>query len=219
MKSTKELFFALWNQDHNILMNPSLALSIYIILFIILILENGILPAAFLPGDSLLILVGVLISKGVMNYPLTIIILTISSSLGYWIAYLQGKWLGDNKFVKYWLSNLPKHYQQQAYRLFHNYGLAALIIGRFLAFIRSILPIIAGLSGFPNKYFQFFNWISGLLWVFILTTLGYLFGNSLFFQYYEKKIMNILVLLPIILFFIGFIGTLIVIIKKKIKKS
>ncbi|MFP3028846.1 MAG: DedA family protein [Arsenophonus sp.] len=219
MELVKELFFALWHQDYNMLMNPSLIWAIYIILFTILFLENGILPAAFLPGDSLLILVGVLIAKGTINYPLTIIILTAGASLGCWVGYLQGKWLGNNKIVKSWLSHLPEHYQQRAYSLFHRHGLAALLIGRFLAFIRTILPIIAGLSGLPNRRFQFFNCLSGLLWVWILSTIGYSFGKSPLFQYYEHQIMSILMIIPIILLFIGLIGSIAIALKKKFNRS
>lgn len=87
----KELLHALWQQDFDVLSDPSIVWAIYAILFAILLLENGLLPAAFLPGDSLLILVGVLISKGTMNFSLTIVILTISASLGCWLGYLQGR--------------------------------------------------------------------------------------------------------------------------------
>ncbi|MFP3014575.1 MAG: DedA family protein [Arsenophonus sp.] len=218
MELVKELFFALWNQDYSIPINPSLILVIYIILFVILFLENGILPAAFLPGDSLLILVGVLIAKGTINYPLTIITLTTGASLGCWISYLQGRWLGKNKIIQGWISHLSEHYHQRAHTLFHRHGLTALLIGRFLAFIRTILPMIAGLSGLPNGRFQFFNWLSGLIWVIILTTIGYLLGKSIFFQYYERQIMSILMLIPVILLFIGLIGTVLVVLKKKFNR-
>lgn len=218
MELVKDLFFALWHQDYNMLMNPSLVWAIYIILFAILFLENGILPAAFLPGDSLLILVGVLIAKDTINYPLTIIILTASASSGYWIGYLQGKWLGNNKIVQNWLYQLPEYYHQRAYSLFHKHGLVALLIGRFLAFIRTILPTIAGLSGLPNGRFQFFNWLSGLLWVLILITIGYVFGKSPLFQYYERQIMSILMLIPVVLLFIGLIGSVVILLKKKFNR-
>ncbi|MDT9587096.1 MAG: DedA family protein [Candidatus Arsenophonus melophagi] len=218
MELVQELFCLLWHQDYNVLMNTSIVWAIYIILFTILFLENGILPAAFLPGDSLLILAGVLVAKEAINYPLTIMILTTGASLGCWIAYLQGKWLGKNAIVQSWLAHLPEHYHQRAYSLFHRHGLVALLISRFLAFIRTVLPTIAGLSGLSNRRFQFLNWLSGLLWVLILTTIGYVFGKSLLFQYYERKIMSILILLPVILFFIGLIGSLSVMLKKKFNR-
>ena len=77
-----------------------------------------------------------------------------------------------------WLSHLPAHYHQRAHNLFHRHGLSALLVGRFLAFVRTLLPTIAGLSGLSNARFQFFNWMSGLLWVLILTTLGFALGKT-----------------------------------------
>ncbi len=68
---------------------------LYFVLFVILFLENGLLPAAFLPGDSLLVLVGVLIAKGAMGYPQTILLLTVAASLGCWVSYIQGAMAGQ----------------------------------------------------------------------------------------------------------------------------
>ncbi|MEX9795982.1 DedA family protein [Proteus mirabilis] len=219
MEIVRELFLALWHQDYETLANPSLLWIIYILLFSILFLENGVLPAAFLPGDSLLILVGVLIAKGTMDFPLTLLILTAGASLGCWLGYLQGKWLGNTRLVRSWLSHLPEHYHQRAHGLFHRHGLAALLIGRFLAFVRTLLPTIAGLAGLQNGRFQVFNWLSGLLWVGILTTLGYLLGNSPLFRQYEHHLINFLMLLPVCLLVIGLIGSVWVVIKKKSKQS
>ena len=157
MDIIKELIHALWQQDFETLANPSLVWTLYILLFMILFLENGLLPAAFLPGDSLLILVGVLIAKGTMGFPLTIVILTVAASLGCWVSYIQGRWLGNTRTVQGWLSHLPAHYHQRAHNLFHRHGLSALLVGRFLAFVRTLLPTIAGLSGLSNARFQFFN--------------------------------------------------------------
>ncbi|BET95489.1 MULTISPECIES: DedA family protein [Xenorhabdus] len=215
MEIVTDLIYALWHQDYETLANPSLVWAIYILLFTILFLENGILPAAFLPGDSLLILVGVLIAKEAMSFPITLVILTTGASLGCWIGYLQGRWLGNTKLVQGWLSHLPAHYHQRAHNLFHRHGLSALLIGRFLAFIRTLLPTLAGLAGLKNGRFQIFNWLSGFLWVIILTTLGYALGKSPLFRQYEEYLMSFLVLLPVGLLLIGLIGSLTVIWRKK----
>ncbi|MBE8596979.1 DedA family protein [Xenorhabdus sp. BG5] len=215
MEIVTDLIYALWHQDYETLANPSLVWAIYILLFTILFLENGILPAAFLPGDSLLILVGVLIAKETMSFPVTLVILTTGASLGCWIGYLQGRWLGNTKLVQGWLSHLPAHYHQRAHNLFHRHGLSALLIGRFIAFIRTLLPTLAGLAGLKNGRFQIFNWLSGFMWVVILTTLGYALGKSPLFRQYEEYLMNFLVLLPVGLLLIGLIGSLTVIWRKK----
>ncbi len=97
---------------------------------------------------------------------------------------------------------------------FHRHGLSALLVGRFLAFVRTLLPTIAGLSGLDNARFQFFNWMSGLLWVLILTTMGFAFGKTPVFLRYEDEVMFVLMLLPLALLVIGLFGSLYVLWRK-----
>lgn len=215
MELLSQLLHALWSQDFETLSHPGMIGMLYFVLFVILFLENGLLPAAFLPGDSLLVLIGVLIAKGALGYPQTIILLTVAASLGCWLSYIQGRWLGNTRIVQNWLSHLPAHYHQRAHHLFHKHGLSALLIGRFIAFVRTLLPTIAGLSGLSNARFQFFNWMSALLWVLILTSLGYLLGKTPVFRKYEDALMSCLMLLPVVLLVIGLIGSLVVLWKKK----
>ncbi|EJF29621.1 DedA family protein [Enterobacter sp. Ap-916] len=215
MELLTQLLSALWSQDFETLANPSMIGMLYFVLFMIIFLENGILPAAFLPGDSLLVLVGVLIAKGAMGFPETLALLTIAASLGSWLGYIQGRWLGNTRIVQNWLSHLPAHYHQRSHQLFHKHGLSALLIGRFIAFVRTLLPTIAGLSGLSSARFQFFNWMSGLLWILILTTLGYLLGKTPVFLKYEDALMSCLMLIPVVLLVIGLVGSLIVLWRKK----
>ena len=79
MELLTQLLNALWAQDYETLANPSMIGMLYFVLFMILFLENGLLPAAFLPGDSLLVLVGVLIAKGAMGFPETLLLLTAAA--------------------------------------------------------------------------------------------------------------------------------------------
>ncbi|TCQ86833.1 MULTISPECIES: DedA family protein [Rahnella] len=215
MEIITSLIDALWQQDYKTLADPSLVWALYLILFMIIFLENGLLPAAFLPGDSLLILVGVLIAKDAMNFPLTLFLLTSAASLGCWLSYAQGKWLGNTRIVQSWLTHLPVHYHERAHALFHKHGLSALLVGRFLAFVRTLLPTIAGLSGLSNSRFQFFNWVSGLLWILILTSLGYFLGKTPLFLKYEDQVMNCLMLLPVLLLIGGLVGSIVVLWRKK----
>ncbi|XOD70175.1 MAG: DedA family protein [Sodalis sp. (in: enterobacteria)] len=211
MNIFKELLQALWQQEFETLSDPSLVWIIYLLVFVILFLENGLLPAAFLPGDSLLILLGVLIAKGALNFFLVLFLLTIAASLGSWISYLQGKWLENNRVVKSWLMHLPVYYHQRAYRMFYRHGLSALLIGRFIAFVRTLLPTIAGLSGLGSSRFHFFNWISAFQWVFILTLMGFFLGKTSVFQRHEEKLMLCLMLLPLALLSVGLVSSFIII--------
>jgi membrane protein DedA with SNARE-associated domain len=215
MDILKALVHALWQQDFETLSDPTLVWTIYLVLFVILLLENGLLPAAFLPGDSLLILVGVLVAKGALNFPLTLLVLTAAASLGSWISYLQGKWLGNTRMVKSWLSHLPDQYHQRAHVMFHRHGLSALLIGRFVAFVRTLLPTIAGLSGLSDTRFQFFNWMSSLIWVFLLSSAGFALGKTSLFRDYEDVLMLGLMLLPLVFLVAGLVGSLLILWRRK----
>ena len=215
MELFTQLLNALWAQDYETLANPSMIGMLYFVLFMILFLENGLLPAAFLPGDSLLVLVGVLMPKGRWVFRKLCCCSPPPPASAAGTSYIQGRWLGNTRIVQNWLSHLPSHYHQRAHHLFHKHGLSALLIGRFIAFVRTLLPTIAGLSGLNNARFQFFNWMSGLLWVLILTSLGYLLGKTPVFLKYEDQLMSCLMLLPVALLVFGLIGSLVVLWKKK----
>ncbi|WCG83457.1 DedA family protein [Pectobacterium sp. A5351] len=215
MSVVHDIIQALWQQDFSALADPHVIWVVYGILFTTLFLENGLLPASFLPGDSLLLLTGAMIAKGVMSFFPTMILLTVAASLGCWLSYLQGRWLSDTRLVKGWLLQLPAHYHQRAHHLFHRHGLMALLIGRFLAFIRTLLPTMAGISGLNNTRFQIFNWLSGLLWVGGIVTLGYALSHIPLVKRYEDQVMTALILLPMILLVSGLIGMAVVVWRKK----
>ncbi|MGL9751663.1 MAG: DedA family protein [Symbiopectobacterium sp.] len=209
MSVVHDIIQALWQQDFSALADPNVIWVIYCILFTTLFLENGLLPASFLPGDSLLLLTGAMIAKGVMSFVPTMFLLTIAASLGCWLSYLQGRWLGDTRIVKGWLLQLPAHYHQRAYHMFHRHGLVALLIGRFLAFIRTLLPTMAGISGLNSLRFQLLNWLSGFLWVLGIVTLGYTISHVPLVKRYEDQVMTALIILPIVLLISGLVGMLV----------
>lgn len=107
MAVIQDIIAALWQHDFAALADPHIVSVVYFVMFATLFLENGLLPASFLPGDSLLILAGALIAQGVMDFLPTIAILTAAASLGCWLSYIQGRWLGNTKTVKGWLAQLP----------------------------------------------------------------------------------------------------------------
>lgn len=215
MAVIQNIITALWQHDFAALADPHVVGIVYFVMFATLFLENGLLPASFLPGDSLLLLAGALIGKGVMDFAPTMVILTSAASLGCWLSYLQGRWLGNTRVVKGWLAQLPHNYHQRATCMFDRHGLLALLAGRFLAFVRTLLPTMAGISGLPNRRFQFFNWLSALLWVGVVTTLGYALNMIPFVKRHEDQVMTFLMVLPIFLLVAGLVGTIAVVIKKK----
>lgn len=199
MDVLREIIHALWQQDFIALADPSVIWVVYAVLFTTLFLENGLLPASFLPGDSLLLLSGALIAKGVMGFAPTLLILTAAAGLGCWLSYIQGRWLGHTSLVKGWLLQLPAQYHQRAHNLFNRHGLTALLIGRFLGFVRTLLPTMAGISGLNSSRFQVFNWLSAAIWVCALVGLGYAFSQIPLVKRHESQVMTGLMLLPLLL--------------------
>lgn len=210
MEVIREIVLALWQHDFMKLANPEVLWVIYTVLFVVIVLENGVLPAAFLPGDTLLLLSGALIAKGVLHFVPTILLLATAASLGCWLGFVQGRWLSETKIVKRWLSQLPEEYHKKANDMFNRQGLYALLIGRFLAFVRTLLSLLAGLSDLSHRRFQLFNWLSGLLWVGIIVTLGYAVNQIPFVKEHEQVVITALMIIPVVLLVSGLIGSIIV---------
>lgn len=213
------LYHAFLNMNIETLSDPKVLWTLYGMLFVILLLESGILPAAFLPGDSLLFLTGILISLDVFHFGLINVVLIAGAALGTWLGYIQGRWLGNTKIVKNWMAHLPPKYHQRAQILFHKYGLFALFFGRFIAFVRTVMPIMAGLSGLRSKYFHIYNWLSATLWIFLIVTMGYLFGLSPIFHAYKEQFMMFFMLIPVALLVIGLIASIWVVVQRSIHKK
>ncbi|ESS57390.1 inner membrane protein YghB [Enterobacter cloacae S611] len=219
MAVIQDIIAALWHHDFAALADPHVVGVVYLVMFATLFLENGLLPASFLPGDSLLLLAGALIARGCMDFVSTLLILTSAASLGCWLSYVQGRWLGNTRIVKSWLSQLPVKYHERATCMFDRHGLLALLAGRFLAFIRTLLPTMAGISGLSNRRFQLFNWLSALLWVGVVISLGYAISMIPFVKRHEDQVMTFLMVLPLFLLVVGLIGAVTVVLKKKFSNA
>lgn len=218
METIKTLVMALWQQDFQLLANPELTWLIYAILFAILILENGLLPAAFLPGDSLLFLTGILIAQGSLHFLLTLLLLVIASSLGYSLGYWQGRWLSKSALIQQWLHHIPEKYHQNAEKLLEKHGLLALLIARFTAFVRTLMPLLIGLSAMNYRRFQLINWLSGLLWVSAIVSAGFLLAHTQLFIKHQQLLLKLLTLLPVLLLLAGLLSSLLLYLRKN-KKS
>jgi membrane-associated protein len=150
------------------------------IVALIVFAENGLFFAFFLPGDYLLFLAGVFGGTGVLKEPLADILLWIfmAAVLGSFTGYLTGRFAGakiqerkDSVFFK-------QKYIDNTEKYFDKYGARTLIISRFLPVIRTFAPILAGISKMKYAYFLLYNVIGAALWVGILVTAGYFFGEK-----------------------------------------
>ena len=178
---------------------------IYAILFLIIFVETGLVVMPFLPGDSLLFAAGALAaSTGQMNPWLLIGLLFIAAVLGDTLNYHIGRYIGprifemESRFIK-------KDHLLKTHVFFEKYGGKTIIIARFMPFIRTFTPFVAGAGRMNYKHFLAFNAIGGLAWVGSFITLGYFFGTRPFVKdNFSHLMLGIIVfsLLPAVIEFV-----------------
>lgn len=217
MDTLYKIYEALTNAQIDILNDPHILLTLYFVLFLILFFESGVLPAAFLPGDSLLFLTGLLISQNVLHFFWVNLALVLGAGFGTWFGHIQGVWLGNTKIIQRWIVYLPKKYFDRTQLLFTKYGLQALFVGRFIPFVRTALPVIAGISGLQGKKFHLYNWVSAILWIGLIITAGYFVGLTPLFEQYKTGLLKFFSLIPVVFIVIGLVSAIIVAIKRKRK--
>ncbi|AMG28992.1 DedA family protein [Grimontia hollisae] len=169
----QEVLVALWHQDFNTLLSPGSATLIYIIVAVLISLESGFLPAAPLPCDSVVILVGTLSAVGVLSPEVAFPLLIASASVGSWAAFMQGRWLNKLPMVQRWLKKVPEKNMQTVDALLRQHGLVALFAARFIPGVRSIVPMMMGIRVQEAPRFQYFSWLSAVIWVFLLAGFGF----------------------------------------------
>ncbi|MDO9027735.1 MAG: DedA family protein [Candidatus Roizmanbacteria bacterium] len=151
-------------------------IATYIILFLIIFMETGLVFTPFLPGDSLLFAAGAFAALNSLNIWLLFFLLTVAAILGdtanYWIGYFFGK-----KIVAHPKIPIDESHIEETQKFFHKHGGKTIILARFMPFIRTFAPFVAGVSRMDYKRFFSYNVIGGILWVSIATFAGYFFGN------------------------------------------
>lgn len=153
----------------------------YVGLFLIVFAETGILLGFFLPGDTLLLSAGLLIQQDKVGLELWILIplLTAAAILGDALGYQVGKHAGPRLFNKEDSRLFHRNHLVRAQNFYDKHGGKTIIIARFLAFIRTFAPTVAGAAKMPYSKFAAYNVIGALLWVPSLTLAGYYFGKAI----------------------------------------
>lgn len=151
----------------------------YAILFGIVFVETGVVIFPFLPGDSLLFASGTLAAAvGAFNLWILIPVFLAAAILGDTVNYEIGKKVGTSIPPKSFLGRvINQERMDAAQRFFNKHGGKTIVIARFMPFIRTFIPFIAGASRMHYRYFIIYNIIGAVLWVFSCTLLGYFFGN------------------------------------------
>jgi membrane-associated protein len=169
---------------------------VYALLFAIVFVETGLVVMPFLPGDSLLFVVGALCGAGLISLPLAMALLTLAAVLGDQLNFSIGRALGPKVFQ--WENS--RFFNKQAFDAAHGFyerhGGITVVAARFLPFIRTFAPFVAGVAQMGRRQFSLYNIVGGLLWVVSLLLLGQWFGNFPWVKAHLEKIIWALILIP-----------------------
>ncbi len=149
----------------------------YLLLFVIVFCETGLVVTPVLPGDSLLFAAGAIASLGSLNVALLFGLLSAAAILGDTVNYGVGKFLGPRVLRRENSRILKKEYLDRTHAFFEKYGGKTIIIARFVPIVRTFAPFVAGIGSMTYPKFVAYNIIGGLLWVAICLFAGYFFGQ------------------------------------------
>jgi membrane-associated protein len=167
----------------------------YLVLFLIIFCETGLVVTPFLPGDSLLFAAGAIASLGSLSLWWLLALLIVAAILGdtvnYWVGHFLGRRLLNAKRFKV----IKQEHLDYTHEFFEKYGGKTIIIARFVPIVRTLAPFVAGLGSMTYGRFMSYNIIGGVAWVVICTVAGYLFGQLAFVkEHFELVVLAIIAL-------------------------
>jgi membrane-associated protein len=158
---------------------------VYVLLFVIVFAETGLVVTPFLPGDSLLFASGALAatSGGQLNGWIVFAVVAVAAILGDAVNYAVGHYIGPRIFraedrTSFWSRLLNRNHLMEAHRFFERHGGKAVVMGRFVPIIRTFVPFVAGCGSMSYPQFAFYNVVGALVWVGMCVGGGYFFGSQ-----------------------------------------
>ncbi|MBI4929679.1 MAG: VTT domain-containing protein [Bacteroidetes bacterium] len=153
--------------------------AVYVILFIVIFIETGVVAFPFLPGDSLLFTAGLFARLGYMNISFLLLLLLVAAVLGDNSNYWIGRTLGLKVLkIKLRGKNIVKQeYLNKTHSFYEKYGIKTIIMARFVPIVRTFAPFVAGIAQMDYKKFLPFDIIGGAIWILSLTFAGYFLGE------------------------------------------
>jgi membrane-associated protein len=169
----------------------------YLLLFLIIFCETGLVLTPFLPGDSLLFLIGTFVAKGDFDFILITSLLIIAAILGDAVNYYIGSLFGRRIFTSGKVRFLKLEYLERTEKFFEKYGAKTIIIARFIPIVRTYAPFVAGVARYSYPQFLLFNVVGACIWVFSLVGVGFFLGELPFIQNNLTAVIFLIILLSI----------------------
>lgn len=150
---------------------------VYLILFLVIFIETGVIVMPFLPGDSLLFIAGALAAKGLLD-PLTLcVLLFIAAVAGDALNFSVGAWFKRRALDTSKIPFVKPEHLKHTHDFFDKHGGKTIILARFVPIVRTFAPFVAALGAMPRRVFLAYNVTGAFLWIGSLVGAGYLFGN------------------------------------------
>jgi membrane-associated protein len=178
-------------------------LWVYAVLFAVIFVETGVVVMPFLPGDSLLFLVGGLAASGSIDIGIALAVMLVAAVAGNQCNYAIGRAIGPRVF--HWENSrwFNKEGFDKSHAFFDKYGGAALVAGRFMPFVRTFAPFVAGVTQMTRRRFTLFDITGAVLWIGSVTLLGYGIGNLPWVKGHLQWIFLAMIIIPGVLALIG----------------
>jgi membrane-associated protein len=197
------LDFILHVDQHLELFVQSYGVWIYALLFAIIFIETGVVVMPFLPGDSLLFVAGAMCGIGLMEYQILVPLLFVAAVMGNQCNYAIGRAIGPRVFQ--WDNSrwFNRRAFDQAHAFYEKYGGITIVAARFMPFVRTFAPFVAGVAQMTRRKFTLFDVTGGALWVGGIVTIGYFFGNIPWVKTHLDKIIWAMIFGPGLLVLLG----------------
>ena len=176
----------------------SYGLWTYLILFLIIFLETGLVVTPFLPGDSLLFAAGTFASAKALNVYWLFVLLSGAAILGDTANYWIGHFIGPRVFHQEKSRFFKRKYLDRTHRFYEKYGAETIIIARFVPIIRTFAPFVAGIGRMSYWKFISYNVIGGIGWVALFVFGGYFFGNIPFVRRHFGLVIIAIIVISVI---------------------
>ena len=154
----------------------------YLILFLIIFCETGLVVTPFLPGDSLLFALGALAARGILQIELLLMLLYMATicgdSVNYWIGYFTGAEIFEKKKIPF----IKKEYLDRTHQFYEKHGGKTITLARYIPIIRTFAPFVAGVGRMNYGRFLIYSVFGGITWITIFLCVGYFFGNLPFIK-------------------------------------
>ena len=155
----------------------SYGLGVYIILFLIIFFETGVVVTPFLPGDSLLFAAGTPASFGTLNFWIMVGLISCAAIIGDSVNYLIGRTIGKRFVFKPGAFILKEEYYNKTISFYEKHGGKTIFLARFIPIIRTFAPFVAGAARMNYQRFAYYNVVGGIIWTLAFVGAGYLFGT------------------------------------------